>query len=67
MLHLSYVMFQHLPPLVQPLVVMSFVLQDGWSPLNEASWNGHLDVVKTLLEAGASINQANDVGTYTYT
>ena len=38
------------------LVTMSFVLQNGWSPLNAASRNGHLDVVGTLLEAGANIN-----------
>ena len=40
---------------VQPLVMMTFVLQNGWSPLYAASCNGHLDVVKTLLEAGAYI------------
>ena len=47
--------------IVQPLVMMTFVSQDGWSPLNGASCNGHLDIVKTLLEAGANINQANKV------
>ena len=46
---------------VQPLVMMTFVLQDGCSPLYIASLNGHVDVVKTLLEAGASINQAKEV------
>ena len=46
---------------VQPLVMMTFVLQDGRSPLYTASFNGHLDVVKTLMEAGANINQANKV------
>ena len=46
---------------VQPLVIMTFLLQDGCSPLFTASRNGHLDVVKTLLEAGANINQANKV------
>ena len=56
-------MFQHPPPLVQPLAMMTFVLQNGWSPLNEVSWKGHLDVVKTLLEAGADINQVANVGT----
>ena len=40
---------------------MTFVLQDGCSPLIAASWKGHLGVVKTLLEAGANINQANKV------
>ena len=67
MLHLSYVMFQHPPPLVQPLVMMTFVLQIGCSPLCGASFGGHLDVVKTLLEAGANINQASNVGTCTHT
>ena len=45
----------------QPLVMMTFVLQDGWKPLHAASCKGHLDVVKTLLEAGANINQATKV------
>eukprot|EP00731_Ephydatia_muelleri_P034492 Em0062g15a len=44
---------------VQPLVMMTFVLQNGCSSLYGASCNGHLDVVKTLLEAGANINQAD--------
>ena len=43
---------------VQPLVMMAFVLQDGSSPLHAASENGHLDVVETLLKAGANIKQA---------
>ena len=46
---------------VQPLVMMTFVLQDGSRPLYTASRNGHLDVVETLLEAGANINQAKKV------
>ena len=46
---------------VQLPVMMTFVLQDGWSPLFTASLEGHLEVVKTLLEAGANINQANEV------
>eukprot|EP00731_Ephydatia_muelleri_P036383 Em0245g2a len=41
---------------------MTFVLQNGCSPLNAASDNGHLDVVETLLEAGANINQATKDG-----
>ena len=54
-------MFQHSHPLIQPLVMMTFVLQDGVSPLHLASYEGHLDIVKTLIEAGANINQANKV------
>ena len=38
--------------------MMTFVLQDGWSPLHKASYKGHLDIVKTLIEAGANVNQA---------
>lgn len=48
-------------------------LQKGWSPLYTASLNGHIDVVETLIEAGANVNQADKVGpvymqacTYTY-
>ena len=40
---------------------MTFILQDGCSPLNAASCYGHLAAVKTLLEAGANINQADKV------
>ncbi|KAL5509656.1 hypothetical protein EMCRGX_G005058 [Ephydatia muelleri] len=39
--------------------MMTFVSQDGWSPLHVSCCGGHLDVMKTLLEAGATINQAN--------
>ena len=45
-------------------ILMGFVLQDGRSPLYVASWKGHLDVVKTLIEAGANINQAQRVSTH---
>ena len=43
--------------------MMTFVLQYGWSPLHVASFNGHLDIVRALIEAGANIRQANKVGT----
>ena len=39
--------------------MMIFVLQDGMSPLMAASNAGHLDVVKTLIEAGANVNQTD--------
>ena len=60
------------PPHVKPLVMMTFELQDGWSPLMTASDEGHLDVVKTLIEARANVNHTNEVGIctlllYTYT
>ena len=42
--------------------MMTFVLQNGWSPLYRASLNGHLDIVRALIEAGANISQANKVG-----
>ena len=48
---------------VMPLVMMKFVLQNGWSPLHTASFNGHLDIMRELIEAGVSISQTNKVGT----
>ena len=58
---MSYVTFQYSPPPVQPLVMMTCILQDGRCPLYMASSNGHVEVVKTLIEAGAKVNQANKV------
>ena len=42
-------------------VMMGFVLQDGWKPLIAASQNGHLEIVKTLIEAGANVNHTTEV------
>ena len=53
-------MFQPSPP----LLMRTFVLQDGWSPLLTSCSQGHLDVVKILIEARASINQADKVSTH---
>ena len=44
--------------------MMIFVLQDGVSSLMTASNKGHLDVVKTLIEAGANVNHTDKVGKY---
>lgn len=44
------------------LFVMTFVLQDGCNPLFIATCKGHPDIVKLLIEAGANICQANNVG-----
>ena len=44
-----------------PLVIIAFVLQDGWSPLMVASRNGHFDVVMALIGAGAEANHTNKV------
>ena len=57
---LSYVMFQPSPP----LKMQTFVLQNGRSPLYTSSCNGHLDVVKALIKAGADINQADKVSAH---
>jgi ankyrin repeat protein len=32
------------------------VQADGWTPLLEASWNGHVDAVRALIGAGAAVN-----------
>ena len=45
------------------LKMQTFVLQDGDSPLLASSLNGRLDVMKTLIEAGANIHQAGKVYT----
>ena len=42
-------------------VMMGFVLQDGWTPLLSASHNGHLEIVKSLIEAGANVNHTAKV------
>ena len=42
-------------------VMMGFVLQDGWTPLDVASQNGHLEIVKRLIEAGANVNRTSKV------
>ena len=42
------------------------VLQDGNGPLHIASFNGHLEVVKSLIEAGANVYQENKVHLYAH-
>ena len=41
--------------------MITFALQ-GLSPLGIASFNGHVEVVKTLIEAGANIIHGDKVG-----
>ena len=49
--------------LTQPFPGMiAFVLQGGWSPLIAASARGHVEVVRSLIEAGANFNHTNKVG-----
>ena len=47
--------------------MMRFVLQKGSCSLGIASYKGHLDVVKALMEAGANINQADEVSIHVHT
>ena len=46
-----------------PLIIITLVFQDVWSPLPIASYNEHLDIVRALIEAEANISQANKVST----
>ena len=39
----------------------TILLQDGWTPLMTASFEGHTDVVQTLIEAKAQINTQAEV------
>ena len=36
-------------------------LQDGWTPLMTASFEGHVEIVRILIEAKAHINSQNEV------
>jgi hypothetical protein len=45
----------------QELNTYRFKLQDGDTPLMKSAKNGHLEVVKKLLGAGADANAANSV------
>ena len=40
---------------------MGFVLQGGWTPLGTSSEYGHLEIVKSLIEAGANVNHTTEV------
>ena len=42
-------------------VMMGFVLQNGLTSLVVASQNGHLEIVKSLIEAGANVNHTTKV------
>ena len=43
------------------VIVVSFTVQNGASPLYIASAYGHTDVVDILVKAGADVNQATTV------
>ena len=47
-------------------IMMIFLSQNGATPLSIASENGHLAVVRELLEANAAVNQQDVVCTYMY-
>ena len=42
-------------------VMMRFILQNGVTPLVSASQYGHLEIVKSLIEAGANVNHTTKV------
>ena len=46
--------------------MMTFILQDGKSPLHAASFKGHLEIVKTLIEAKANVNSTTKIGIHIF-
>ena len=38
-----------------------FITQNGWTPLMTASFEGHADIVQTLIEAKAQVNTQDEV------
>ena len=42
-------------------IIIHSSLQYGWSSLMVACWNGHAEVVKILLSAGAHVNDQDKV------
>ena len=42
-------------------IIMHSSLQDGTSSLMRACWNGHAEVVRILVSAGAHVNHQNKV------
>ena len=51
---------------IEPLVMTVLILQNGWSPLMASTYKGHLDIVKSLIEAGSNVHQTNKVGRYKF-
>jgi ankyrin repeat protein len=46
---------------LQALTTVSRVLQNGWEPLHQAAFSGHLACLRELLDRGAAIDQADEV------
>ena len=42
-------------------IIIHLSLQDGWSSLMEACFNGHAEVVRILVSAGAHVNDQDKV------
>ena len=40
-------------------------MQNGSTSLHSAAWNGHLEVVKTLIKSEADVNIINNVSLHT--
>ena len=40
---------------------LSLSIQNGWTPLIAASFNGHVDVVRVLIEAHADVHSQDKV------
>ena len=63
-LRIKYVAQNNVITVSLSLHVIIPLTQDGSTPLNVASQNGHSDVVKILIRNGADVNLANNVWRY---
>ena len=37
------------------------IMQDGLTPLHKATWNGHKDAIKLLVDSGAAVDAKSNV------
>ena len=49
---------------IATLLLPMCVIQNGWTPLMRASFNGRVDIVRILIKAQAQVNTRSEVCCY---